>query len=114
MLAVVGLLLVIASIALFAWAVVVYRNPTGPAWRDAYLLLESIVCTIVGFFLVGMGLQIEAALQYPGSLGLALALAAFVVAGVAYFAIWRLSGVAAKVARFGPAETTAALKPKRA
>jgi len=114
MYAVVGLLLVIASIALFAWSVVVFRNPSGPAWRDAYLLLEAIVLAIVGLFLVGMGLQIEAALQYPGSLGLGLALGVLAVAAVAYFAIWRLSGVAAKVARFEAADEPAALKAKRA
>lgn len=110
--ALVGLLLVIASITLFAWAVLVFRDPEGPAWRDRYLVLESAACLIVGGFVFGLAMQIQYALQFPGALGAGLTVGALAVAVVAFFVIWRLLGVSAKIGRFDGAES-APLKPKR-
>jgi hypothetical protein len=109
----VGLLLVIASIALFAWAVLLFRDPHGPAWRDRYLVLETVACLIVGGFVFGLAMQIQYALQFPGLPGAAMTLGAIAIAVIAYFVVWRLFGVAAKVSRFDEAER-APLRPKRA
>lgn len=110
--AIVGLLLVVASITLFAWAVLLFRDPDGPEWRNRYLVLETVACLVVGGFVFGLAMQIQYVLQLPGAVGAGLAIGALAFAVAAYFVIWRLFGVNAKVGRFDEAES-ARLKPRR-
>lgn len=101
-----GAALVVAAIFLFAWAIVAFRDPNGPAWREKYLVLESLACLIVGIFAFGLALQFKFALQFEGALAWGLSIGVFVLLAVVYWAVWKVMGVAAKVAAFEEAEKT--------
>lgn len=113
MLGLLGAVFVLVSILLFAWAVLAFRNPHGPAWRNRYLVLEAAACAIVALFVFGLAMQLKFALDFPGAMGGALSAAALVFALAAYFVVWRWLGVPAKLAQFDAAEAamTAAAPP---
>jgi hypothetical protein len=98
--AIVGAALVVASIYIFALAMLAFRNPTGPAWREKYLVLETLACVIVSLFFFGLALLLEFALRFAPPINLALAAAILVLLWPLTKLIWASVGVQAKVLRF--------------
>ena len=98
--AIIGTALVAASIVLFAWTTLVFRNPAGPPWREVIFFLEGLACLIVGLLFVGGALLLQFALQFGWPANLASGVAIVVLAPAAFVAAWRAVGVSARLARF--------------
>lgn len=107
MIAILGILLVLASILIFAWAIVAFRRPDGPVWRERYLVLESLACAIVGIFVFGMAMQFRFALEFEGPVSWVLCAAVLAFPPFAYRLIWRRLHIDATLASFEAAEGAA-------
>ena len=110
--AIIGTALVAASLAGFAWATLVFRNPAGSAWREKYLVLEGLACLIVGAFFFGIALQFAFALQFDPPLSWAFCAGVVVLLWAMFAVIWRTMGVRAKVARFEAARAETRPAPR--
>lgn len=102
--AVVGTLLVLVGILLFAWATTTFRDPNGPRWRNNYLALESVACAIVAALTFGLALQLQYALAAQGVMAAMLTLGVVAFLVVARLVVWRVLDVKAKLARLEAAE----------
>jgi small-conductance mechanosensitive channel len=112
--AIIGTALVAASLIGFAWAILAFRDPAGPAWREKYLVLEALACLIVGTFFFGLALLFQFTLQFAPPLNFALSIGVFALIWAMLVAIWRVMGVRAKVAEFERARAGAPKVPPAA
>ena len=95
-----GIFLVVASVFLFAWSILVFRDPAGPAWRQTSLVLELLACAIVSIFSFGLALQLQFAVQFEGPTAGIASISVIALTAVIFWAVWRVMGITEKVSKF--------------